>query len=508
VEHWWFLLATRHIRADRQVTTATHLYVDYVFVDNSQGGRTMGQNRSRRRSRTDNSGANTTDSDAESPAAAEQNRERRTDTDSQASEPQGDASATEGDAGVKRDAMSGRLDRRDGGANDYVTYDPGPDQAGVSERYGIEAGDGRATRLQRLEAEFGSDRVKRWADEGMPVEAMGKPRDMRAFREGQAAESGNAGQEAGTGDRNGGRAGGDSEQAGTSPAEAVGNVVSSSGTSLDEGVQQEMEAKMGGDFSDVQVHTGSDAAAAADTINTRAFTVGNDVAFNKGEYQPCTEDGNKVLAHELAHVRQQTEGTVSLLSKANAEHPGTGVHVQPKLEVSSPDDPAEREAERIAEKVVRMDESDRRAQPTGGNGEGGRGLSDPTPQPSKPVGGSRGNSGVSEAAESAVSSGFQGNGEPLPAEIRPGFESKMGADISDMRAHSGLDADEAARSTNAEAYAMDSDVVFKKSNYRPNGCGGKALLAHESTHVVQQRADRSAADTTPQLYRATTVDGS
>jgi len=136
---------------------------------------------------------------------------------------------------------------------------------------------------------------------------------------------------------------------------------------------------MGGDFGDVQVHTGSDAAAAADAVNARPFTVGNEVAFNKGEYQPGTEDGNKVLAHELAHVRQQIEGTESLLSKANTEHPGTGVHVQPKLEVSSPDDPAEREAERIAEKVVRMDESDRRAQPTGGNGEGGRGLSDPTP---------------------------------------------------------------------------------------------------------------------------------
>jgi hypothetical protein len=371
------------------------------------------------------------------------------------------------------------------------------------------------TKLQRLEDEFGSDRVKRWSDEGMSVEVIGKPRDMDAFREQQAdgasEESDGAGSGVGGGGaktRDGPQGEGNAVRPGRSPAEAVGNVVSSFGTSLDEGVQQEMEAKMGGDFSDVQVHTGSDAAVAADAINARAFTVGNHVAFNKGEYQPGTEEGNKVLAHELAHVRQQTEGTVSLLSKANAEHPGTGVHVQPKLEVSSPDDPAEREAERIAEKVVRMDESDRRAQPTRGNGEGGRGLSDPKPQPSKPVGGSRGNSGVSEAAESAVSSGFQGNGEPLPAEIRPGFESKMGADISDVRAHSGLEADEAARSTNAEAYAMDSDVVFKKSNYRPNGSGGKALLAHESTHVVQQRADRSAADTTPQLYRATTVDGS
>jgi hypothetical protein len=273
-----------------------------------------------------------------------------------------------------------------GRQEEFVSYSTERKAAKVSARYDIDVNKGEAQRLQRLEAEHGSKRVSSWVDEGMPVKAMGKPRDMEAFREQQAdgasEESGGAGSGAaggGAGNRNGRQGGGERGQARASAAETVGNVVSSSGQSLDEGVQQEMEAKMGGDFGDVQVHTGSDAAAAADAVNARAFTVGNEVAFNKGEYQPGTEDGNKVLAHELAHVRQQTEGTVSLLSKANAEHPGTGVHVQPKLEVSSPDDPAEREAERIAEKVVRMDESDRRAQPTGGNGEGGRGLSDPTP---------------------------------------------------------------------------------------------------------------------------------
>jgi hypothetical protein len=243
----------------------------------------------------------------------------------------------------------------------------------VSERYGIEAGDGRATRLQRLEAEFGSDRVKRWADEGMPVEAMGKPRDMRAFREGQAdgalRESDGAGSGAAggaTGSRDGRQGGGEASQAGASPAEAVGNVVSSSGTSLDEGVQQEMEAKMGGDFSDVQVHTGSDAAAAADTINARAFTVGNDVAFNKGEYQPGTEEGNKVLAHELAHVRQQTGGGAA--GSATAAQAGSHGGAQPALEVSSPDDPAEKEARQVAEQVASMETPAPTGRETGAEG--------------------------------------------------------------------------------------------------------------------------------------------
>ena len=47
------------------------------------------------------------------------------------------------------------------------------------------------------------------------------------------------------------------------------------------------------------------AAAACEDINARAFTVGNHVAFNRGEYAPDSPDGQHVIAHELAHVRQQ-----------------------------------------------------------------------------------------------------------------------------------------------------------------------------------------------------------
>ena len=98
---------------------------------------------------------------------------------------------------------------------------------------------------------------------------------------------------------------------------------------------------MGDSFGDVRIHTGSTAAEACESINARAFTVGNHIAFNQGEYDPGSPEGQHVLAHELAHVRQQTEGAVSMLPQEDVE-----------LEVD-PDPALEREAEETAQQVMK-----------------------------------------------------------------------------------------------------------------------------------------------------------
>lgn len=90
------------------------------------------------------------------------------------------------------------------------------------------------------------------------------------------------------------------------------------------------------------------------------------------------------------------------------------------------------------------------------------------------------------AAESAVKSGIQGGGKPLPSDTRANFESEFGADFSDVRVHTGSQANEAARSIDAEAYTVGSDIAFAKDSYDPGSSAGKELLAHELTHVVQQ----------------------
>lgn len=78
------------------------------------------------------------------------------------------------------------------------------------------------------------------------------------------------------------------------------------GRPLAERVRSDLESGFGRDFGDVRVHTGHDAHAAARALGARAFTVGTDVAFARGEYAPDTDRGRRLLAHELAHVVQQT----------------------------------------------------------------------------------------------------------------------------------------------------------------------------------------------------------
>ncbi len=66
-----------------------------------------------------------------------------------------------------------------------------------------------------------------------------------------------------------------------------------------------MEPRFGHDFSGVRVHTDSRAAESARAVNAHAYTVGNDIVFAPGKYQPDAHSGRELLAHELAHTVQQ-----------------------------------------------------------------------------------------------------------------------------------------------------------------------------------------------------------
>ena len=112
------------------------------------------------------------------------------------------------------------------------------------------------------------------------------------------------------------------------------------GSSLDDGVRQKMESSLGYDFSGVRVHTGGDAANAAKSVQAQAFTVGQDVVFNDGKYDPSSPDGQRTIAHELTHVVQQSKGDVP------GESRGGGV------KVSDPGDWAEQQAEATADAVM------------------------------------------------------------------------------------------------------------------------------------------------------------
>lgn len=78
-----------------------------------------------------------------------------------------------------------------------------------------------------------------------------------------------------------------------------------SGWPLDSKARGFMESRMQTDFSSVNIHTNDTAVQMNRELGARAFTVGSDIYFNKGEYRPETTKGKKLLAHELTHVVQQ-----------------------------------------------------------------------------------------------------------------------------------------------------------------------------------------------------------
>jgi len=80
------------------------------------------------------------------------------------------------------------------------------------------------------------------------------------------------------------------------------------GKALDPAVRAVLEPRFGHDFGSVRVHTNPSAAACAADAKARAFTIGDDVAFASGEYRPRSKAGQALIAHELAHVVQQSRG--------------------------------------------------------------------------------------------------------------------------------------------------------------------------------------------------------
>jgi hypothetical protein len=131
------------------------------------------------------------------------------------------------------------------------------------------------------------------------------------------------------------------EQEAAQERSPVHDVVGSGGGSpLEAGARSFMEERLGSDFSDVRIHTGGRADESARAISAQAYTVGTDVVFRSGTYQPETPSGQRVLAHELTHVVQQKAGPV-----AGTPAPGG-------IRISDPSDPFERAAEQAAESVM------------------------------------------------------------------------------------------------------------------------------------------------------------
>ncbi len=102
-----------------------------------------------------------------------------------------------------------------------------------------------------------------------------------------------------------------------------------------------------------------------------------------------------------------------------------------------------------------------------------------------------GNSGVGAMIEQERSPVHDvvnsGGGSPLPTDVRAEMQGRLGHDFTDVRVHNDSRAHESAQAVNAHAYTVGSNVVFQRDKYDPSSAEGKTMLAHELTHVVQQR---------------------
>jgi outer membrane protein OmpA-like peptidoglycan-associated protein len=92
---------------------------------------------------------------------------------------------------------------------------------------------------------------------------------------------------------------------------AIQNALSSSGQPLDAATRSFFEPRFGSDLSQVRIHTGEEAAESARAIDALAYTSGSEIVFGAGQYAPQTQGGQRLLAHELAHVHQQVGATLS-----------------------------------------------------------------------------------------------------------------------------------------------------------------------------------------------------
>ena len=218
--------------------------------------------------------------------------------------------------------------------------------------------------------------------------------------------------------------------------------------------------------------------------------------------------------------------------RAEIRHILHGPRVQPKLTVGAPDDAYEREADRVADRVMRMpapeaaeetpalqrtkypsiqrlcpecedevrrqpvekeelDEEALRRQPI----EEEELQRQPIEEEELEEGlvQTKTHPGAAPEVTPNVASRIQamrGVGRPLPETERAFFEPRFGHDFGQVRVHTDARAAETTRAVNARAFTVGRDIVFGSGQYAPATGSGKRLLAHELTHVVQQRAAR------------------
>lgn len=198
-------------------------------------------------------------------------------------------------------------------------------------------------------------------------------------------------------------------------------------------------------------------------------------------------DGHEQESREVAANEQASQQNSEAVNAAP-------VIVQAKLTVGAADDPYEKEADNVADKVMRMpdqnfvqlkcahceEEEKKQVQR--------KELSDTITPLIQTKG--EGNVTVSDAVSNELGAAGS-SGYPIENSTRSFMQSRFGADFSTVRIHTGSKAIQMSRDLRAKAFTTGNNVYFNEGQYQPGSDSGKRLLAHELTHVIQQGAASS-----------------
>lgn len=211
-------------------------------------------------------------------------------------------------------------------------------------------------------------------------------------------------------------------------------------------------------------------------------------------------------ASRLQNAGQEKSGDSAFASSFDfsrvSVHVRTSARPQPKLEMSTPGDAFEREADSVASQVMRMPEPQvQRACSCGGNcpdckeeQKNQEKVQRHAVQSSAPA--------SAGPLSSPVHDVVRTSGHSLDPGTRSFMEPRFGHDFSRVRIHTGAQAEASAAALGARAWTLGNRIVFGAGQYAPSTASGRRLIAHELTHVVQQsstqpRPMRQAASPTP-----------
>jgi hypothetical protein len=217
---------------------------------------------------------------------------------------------------------------------------------------------------------------------------------------------------------------------------------------------------------------------------------------------------------EPTPVQKQGEGS---MDDAGGEEKGLAeteisLPIQAKLTIGEPNDKYEQEADRVARQVVDKihsptpetvqrqemgDEDEVRLKSDAGSGgkqEAGVGVTGVRKSPIQRLTINRAVNSEGETQEASAQleasiQGKRGSGQPLDESVREPMEGAFGADFSGVRVHTDGKSDELNQAIQAKAFTTGEDIFFREGAYEPGSRGGQELLAHELTHVVQQKGE-------------------